>query len=124
MNTSNYDCTPLQVPKLKDADNYDVSDIRSDDDTDDEEEPSKPIPAWAKEPLLVQKAQDQCLKAVNFTKMFKSSCSSEINLEHIFRHKRKKFVERSSSANWETPPVWSTNGLCGEESFMQVRKNC
>ncbi|CAF0957615.1 unnamed protein product [Brachionus calyciflorus] len=123
MNSSNYECTPLQPPKLRDEDNYDVSDIRSDDDTDDDEEPSKPIPAWAKEPLLGQKAQDQCLKAINFTRLFKSACKTEINLEQIFKSKRRKFVERSSSANWTTPPVWQTNGISGEESFMQLRKN-
>lgn len=122
--SSNYECTPLQPPKLRDEDNYDVSDIRSGDDTDDDEEPSKPIPAWAKEPLLGQKAQDQCLKGINFTRLFKSACNTEINLEMIFKSKRRKFVERSSSANWTTPPVWSTNGLSGEESFMQLRKNC
>jgi hypothetical protein len=37
---SSYDVTPLQVPKLKDEDNYDVSGLRSEDETDDEDEPS------------------------------------------------------------------------------------
>jgi hypothetical protein len=37
---SSYDVTPLQIPKLKDEDNYDVSGLRSEDETDDEDEPS------------------------------------------------------------------------------------
>ena len=40
---SSYDVTPLQIPKLKDEDNYDVSGLRSEDETDDEDEPSKLI---------------------------------------------------------------------------------
>ena len=122
-NQSSYECTPLQPARLKDEDNYDVSDIRSDDDTDDEDEPSKPIPSWAKEPNLSQKAQDQCLKAINFTRLFRSACQADVNLEQIFKTRRRKFIERSSSANWNTPPIWSSNGITGEESFMQLRKN-
>ena len=120
---SNYECTPLQPPKLKNADNYDVSDLRSEDDTDDEEEPSKPIPQWAKEPFLSQKAQLQSTQMINFTKLFKASSSQAIVLDSIFKLKRKKFYERSSSANWSSPPVWNGNGLNGEESFYRLRKN-
>lgn len=120
---SNYECTPLQPPKLKNADNYDVSDLRSEDDTDDEEEPSKPIPQWAKEPFLSQRAHLQSTQMLNFTKLFKASSSQAIVLDSIFKLKRKKFYERSSSANWSSPPVWSGNGLNGEESFYRLRKN-
>ena len=41
--------TPCQekVYKPSTADNYDISDLHSDDDTDDEERPRKKIPNWA-----------------------------------------------------------------------------
>lgn len=120
-NTQSYEVTPLQPPKLKDQENYDVSDLKSGDDTDDDEAPSKPIPDWAREPYLNKKAQIQSSQMVNFTKLFKSASKAEINLEQIFRIKRKKFIERSSSANWTTPPIWSGNGINGEESFLQLR---
>jgi len=118
-----YPVTPLQEPvyKLKNAENYDVSDLKSDDETDDEEEPSKPIPPWAKDSALMIKAKDQCMKKINYTKIFKTASTYEIKLDEIFRTRRKKFTERSSSANWTTPPIWAT-GLNGEESFRLLYK--
>jgi hypothetical protein len=56
---------------------------------------------------------------VNYTKIFKEASNSEIKLEDIFRNKRKKFNERSSSANWSSPPIWRT-GITGEESFKKL----
>jgi len=119
---SNYEVTPLQPLKLKNDDNYDVSELQSGDETDDEEEPSKPLPSWAKEPFISDKAKAQSHKTINFTRLFKSASNYEVDLEEIFKIKRKKFTERSSSAIWETPPVWATSGLNGEESFYRVRK--
>ena len=47
----NYDITParheLPPEPLKDKENYDIMDLKSDDDTDDEENPRKIIPKWA-----------------------------------------------------------------------------
>jgi len=44
-----YEMTPTRVKVVKPstADNYDISDLHSDDDTDNEDEPRKKIPAWA-----------------------------------------------------------------------------
>lgn len=114
--------TPLQPPKLKDIDNYDVSNLGSGDDTDDDEEPSKPIPSWAVQQNLVQKVKQQNFSMVNFTRLFRSASQAEINLEQIFKTRRKKFTERSSSANWTCPPVWDGQGLTGDESFRAFRK--
>lgn len=111
----------LALTKLN-PENYDVSGLRSDDDTDDEEDPSKPIPAWAKQPLLGEASRAQSHKFINYTKLFKAACQNEINLDEIFKYKRKKFNERSSSANWSSPPVWRTNGISGEESFRQFQR--
>ena len=116
---SNYPATPFAEPKLKDADNYDVSNLKSDDETDDEEEPSKPIPQWAKDENIKRRARDQCLKMINYTKIFREASNCEIKLDEIFRTKRKKFTERSSSANWSSPPIWRT-GINGEESFRKL----
>ena len=119
---TNYAVTPLQPLKLKNIDNYDVSNLGSEDDTDDDEEPSKPIPEWAQPANLIAKVKMQNTMMINFTRLFKSASQTEINLEKIFKTKRKKFTERSSSANWSCPPVWKGNGLTGEESFMEFRK--
>ena len=40
--------TPTRkVYKVPTADNYDISDLHSDDSTDDEDQPRKKIPSWA-----------------------------------------------------------------------------
>jgi len=39
--------TRVKIVKPSTADNYDISDLHSDDDTDNEDEPRKRIPAWA-----------------------------------------------------------------------------
>ena len=52
-----YDITParheLPPEPLKDQENYDIGDLKSDDDTDDEENPRKIIPKWAHGEILV-----------------------------------------------------------------------
>jgi hypothetical protein len=49
--TSSYDITPhrLELPPepLHDPDNYNINDLKSDEDTDDDEQPRKEIPQWA-----------------------------------------------------------------------------
>ena len=111
--------TPIK-PKIKTYDDYNINDLNSSDETDDEEQPSKPIPLWAKNPQLQVKAQGQAYKLINFTKLFQSSSNYNIVLEDIFKIKRKNFTERSSSAIWNSPPVWRTGGLTGDESFKRL----
>ena len=49
---TSYDITPArhELPPLDlaDEDNYDIADLRSGDETDDEDNPCKKIPKWAK----------------------------------------------------------------------------
>ncbi|CAF0748831.1 unnamed protein product [Brachionus calyciflorus] len=101
-------------------DDYDVDDLRSGDETDDEDEPSKPIPEWAKMENIQARVQAQSRNMVNFTKLFKASTNDDINLDQIFKIKKKKFYQRSSSAEWRSPTVWRTNGLNGDESFRRL----
>ena len=42
----------LLLEPLKDEENYDIQDLKSDDDTDDEEDPRKVIPKWAQGMIL------------------------------------------------------------------------
>ena len=50
-NVSSYDITParheLPPEELHDPNNYNIGDLKSDDDTDDEDDPRKKIPSWA-----------------------------------------------------------------------------
>ena len=101
--------------------NYGVEDLHSGDETDDDEEPAKPIPLWAQDQNLIRQTVAQNKNFVNFTKIFRATSHAEVDLTSIFKIKRPKFTERSSSANWTTPPVWST-GINGDESFWVLHK--
>ena len=75
---TSYDITParheLPPEELVDEDNYDIGDLRSDEDTDDEDNPRKQIPKWA---------QGKSFTAfVSITKLIKCSLSL-ISLETI-----------------------------------------
>merc|ERR1711976_614736 len=61
---SSYDITParheLPPEELVDKDNYNINDIKSDDDTDDEDNPRKQIPSWAKGSAFRAGLMHQC----------------------------------------------------------------
>jgi inner centromere protein len=86
--------------------NYGIDDLRSGDDTDDDEQPRKPIPEWAKDLTLKRCAIKQAMTCVNFADLFRSSERDEVCLENIFKIKKMHFNHRSSSAEWSSPPVW------------------
>ena len=92
---------------LKKVENYTIDDLNSGDETDDEDMPRKPIPEWAQWHLIKAKVVEQQKSCINFTKLFKSA-SQDINLEEIFIIQRMRFTQRSSSACWDSPPVWKT----------------
>ena len=64
---ASYDITParheLPPEPLKDEENYDIGDLKSDDDTDDDEAPRKIIPKWASGMYYFGKIAFQILEA-------------------------------------------------------------
>ena len=61
-----YDMTPVRkVYKQASPDNYDISDIRSDDSTDDDDAPRKKIPAWASGNCLHTRAPKPVFEATS-----------------------------------------------------------
>ncbi|RNA34800.1 inner centromere [Brachionus plicatilis] len=105
------------------TENYDIQELGSSDETDDEDEPSKPIPEWAKDCNKIPRVQAQARFCINFTKLFKATTNENVVLENIFKEKKPRFGIRSSSAEWITPPVWKTGGLNGDESFRKNMQN-
>ena len=101
---------PLKIPKpRKNPDNYDISDIRSDESTDDDERPRKKIPLWA---------QGSALKAAILNQFSDKHIADRLfgeialpKLEEIFKRKRKRFFVRSSSAFWDSPPIKKVDAL-------------
>jgi len=103
---SSYDMTPARhelPPEPSQAeDNYGLDDLKSDEDTDDEDCPRKQVPKWAEGTQLRTSLLKQCYMGPDLDKIF--STIEMPDLSTMFQHQRKRFHKRTSSAVWETPP--------------------
>nr|XP_028592462.1 inner centromere protein isoform X1 [Podarcis muralis] len=99
---NSYPMTPQgpKQPKI-DVNNYGM-DLNSDDSTDDESQPRKPIPAWATGNLLSQAIIHQYYKPLDTTALFGVVKSPK--LEEIFKKSKPRYFKRTSSAVWNSPP--------------------
>ncbi|NXL52992.1 INCE protein, partial [Podilymbus podiceps] len=77
-------------------------DLNSDDSTDDENEPRKPVPAWADGHQLNQAILHQYYHPVNVDQLF--GLIPVPNLEDIFGKSKPRYFKRTSSAVWHSPP--------------------
>ncbi|XP_068115524.1 inner centromere protein isoform X2 [Hyperolius riggenbachi] len=100
-----YEMTPKgykpHPPKLN-IDDYGM-DLNSDDSTDDESKPRKPIPAWASGSELSQSIQLQYYRPMDLDKVFGKIESPK--LEDMFNKKKPRYKNRTSSAVWHSPPL-------------------
>ena len=112
--------------KIVNPDNYDISDMRSDDSTDDDSRPKKTIPDWARSKSELMAFLSDCdvtrriagaqLKGalaaqhkakVDTDEIFPpEALLREPDLNAIFTIKRARFDKRTSSAVWKTPPAY------------------
>ncbi|XP_068004670.1 inner centromere protein-like [Melanerpes formicivorus] len=84
-----------------DANNYGM-DLNSDDSTDDENDPRKPVPAWAEGSQLNQAVVHQYYHPVDVDQIFGLILSPR--LEDIFGKSKPRYFKRTSSAVWTSPP--------------------
>ncbi|NWW57462.1 INCE protein, partial [Ifrita kowaldi] len=77
-------------------------DLNSDDSTDDESNPRKPIPAWADGARLQEAIVHQYYHPVDVDALFGAIPSPR--LEHIFYKSKPRYFKRTSSAVWHSPP--------------------
>ncbi|NXO16647.1 INCE protein, partial [Oriolus oriolus] len=77
-------------------------DLNSDDSTDDESNPRKPIPAWADGARLQEAVVQQYYHPVDVDALFGAIPSPR--LEHIFYKSKPRYFKRTSSAVWHSPP--------------------
>ncbi|OCT81830.1 hypothetical protein XELAEV_18024337mg [Xenopus laevis] len=106
-----YEMTPksYKVPSVKaNADNYGM-DLNSDDSTDDESQPRKPIPAWASGNLLAQAVSQQYYKPIDADHMYGTIDSPK--LEELFNKSKPRYFKRTSSAVWHSPPLSNRHHL-------------
>ncbi|NXP64502.1 INCE protein, partial [Chloropsis cyanopogon] len=102
---SSYEMTPqsrkeLKVP-LTSSNDYGM-DLNSDDSTDDESQPRKPVPAWATGNQLSQAVIRQYYNPPDLDALFGAIPSPR--LEHIFYKSKPRYFKRTSSAVWHSPP--------------------
>jgi len=85
--------------------NYGLDDLHSDDSTDEEDEPRKPIPSWAQGENLKAIIAEQEDRPLNSSMAVFSGSSDPVDLTKIFKRKRQRFFKRTSSAQWSSPPA-------------------
>ncbi|XP_057634011.1 inner centromere protein isoform X1 [Chionomys nivalis] len=95
---------PKSHPKIN-TDNYGM-DLNSDDSTDDEAHPRKPIPSWAKGTQLSQAIIHQYYHPPNLPELF--GIILPLDLEDIFKKSKPRYHKRTSSAAWNSPPLKAT----------------
>ncbi|XP_023675495.1 inner centromere protein isoform X2 [Paramormyrops kingsleyae] len=77
-------------------------DQNSDDSTDDESAPRKPIPSWAEGRQLQQAMMQQYFNPVDVDSYFGEI--EDPQLERIFYKSKPRYFKRTSSAVWHSPP--------------------
>ncbi|KAF7224287.1 inner centromere protein A isoform X2 [Nothobranchius furzeri] len=85
----------------KNADDYGM-DQNSDDSTDDESAPRKPIPSWAEGSNLRQIIMKQYFNPPDLHALF--GAIEPPKLENIFYKSKPRYFKRTSSAVWHSPP--------------------
>ncbi|XP_066176713.1 inner centromere protein-like [Sylvia atricapilla] len=89
-------------------------DLNSDDSTDDESNPRKPVPAWADGAQLQEAIVHQYYHPVDVDALFGAIPSPR--LEHIFYKCKPRYFKRTSSAVWHSPPGPSCGPSCTFQS--------
>ncbi|NWW80430.1 INCE protein, partial [Climacteris rufus] len=102
---NSYEMTPQSRKDLKppvaSPNDYGM-DLNSDDSTDDESQPRKPVPAWATGNQLSQAVIRQYYNPPDVDALFGAIPSPK--LEHIFYKSKPRYFKRTSSAVWHSPP--------------------
>ncbi|XP_014915802.1 inner centromere protein isoform X4 [Poecilia latipinna] len=106
MSPQSYTITPnggnKKLTISKNPQNYGM-DQNSDDSTDDESAPRKPIPAWAGGASLEQLIMKQYFKPIDVDSIFQPI--EPLRLENIFYKSKPRYFKRTSSAVWHSPPA-------------------
>uniref|UniRef100_A0A8B9FYP7 Inner centromere protein n=1 Tax=Amazona collaria TaxID=241587 RepID=A0A8B9FYP7_9PSIT len=88
-------------PPVVTSTNYGM-DVNSDDSTDDESQPRKPIPAWASSTQLNQAVLRLYYNPPSVDAVFGTMPS--LQLQDIFYKSKPRYLRRTSSAVWNSPP--------------------
>ena len=105
---TSYEITPANKDPLVASDNYDIHNLNSEDESEDEDCPSKPVPQWAAHNNIkqVMKEQEYFVNhgLLDVEKIFSpEELLLEPELANIFGHVKRRFFKRTSSACWTSP---------------------
>ncbi|XP_077177330.1 inner centromere protein-like isoform X2 [Paroedura picta] len=92
-------------------------DLNSDDSTDDESQPRKPIPSWATGLQLNEAVTYQYYNPPDIDTFFGQILSPK--LEDIFYKSKPRYFKRTSSAVWQSPPLPGTKTALRTSSSMK-----
>ncbi|NXD72938.1 INCE protein, partial [Eolophus roseicapillus] len=102
---ASYQMTPqgprCPKPPVVTSNNYGM-DVNSDDSTDDESQPRKPIPAWASRSQLNQAVLRLYYNPPSVDAVF--GTMPNLQLQDIFYKSKPRYLRRTSSAVWNSPP--------------------
>ncbi|XP_010010636.1 PREDICTED: inner centromere protein, partial [Nestor notabilis] len=102
---ASYQMTPqgpkCPKPPVVTSNNYGM-DVNSDDSTDDESQPRKPIPAWASSTQLNQAVLRLYYNPPSVDAVF--GTMPNLQLQDIFYKSKPRYLRRTSSAVWNSPP--------------------
>ncbi|XP_066176712.1 inner centromere protein [Sylvia atricapilla] len=111
---NSYEMTPQSRKELKvpvtSSNDYGM-DLNSDDSTDDESQPRKPVPAWATGNQLSQAVIRQYYNPPDVDALFGAIPSPK--LEDIFYKNKPRYFKRTSSAVWHSPPTLAAKPALG-----------
>ena len=68
------------VSELENSKNYDISDLNSNDETDQEDFPKKKVPLWESKLYLLENVKNQACLNVDFEKLFRASAKTDIKV--------------------------------------------
>uniref|UniRef100_A0A8R1Y0W7 INCENP_ARK-bind domain-containing protein n=1 Tax=Onchocerca volvulus TaxID=6282 RepID=A0A8R1Y0W7_ONCVO len=97
--------------------NYDVESISSNDETDDEENPRKPIPFWAQGERLQNALWKQVVQPPIDPDAYFGPVRTPM-LNKIFARNRTRYTKRTSSAQWSSP---MSNPKKGTSKFFELQ---
>ncbi|CAG9540298.1 unnamed protein product [Cercopithifilaria johnstoni] len=99
------------------SNNYDVESISSNDETDDEENPRKPIPSWAQGERLQNALRKQIMQPPIDPDVYFGPVRTPL-LDKIFARNRTHYNKRTSSALWTSP---MSNPKKGTSKFFELQ---
>ena len=76
--------------------------MRSDSDTDDEDNPKKQVPKWAEGTQLRTALLKQCYMGPDVDKIFYPIEDPDLSV--MFNQQKKRYFKRTSSACWDSAP--------------------